>query len=271
MKDQLIYIIRFCMKLNFFKTIFINFRLLPFISACHLPILIFGQCKLHHLKGRIVFNCPIKFGQLLIGISDPLRSYQYKTYISLLGTIHVENHVVLRKGLQLSVVGDLYLEDSVHIGDHNTIICTDEITIKKGTRVANDTTFMDTDFHYVLNTENREIKQNHAPIELGENCWIGGNCVIKKGTKLPKGTILIGPFSSVSKDLTEIIPENSLIGGSPAKLIRSGYRRVNSKESDAIIRSHFKSHNNPFILNQETDIESFCMPQFINSIRNEIL
>lgn len=271
MKTKIIFYIRFFIKLNWLKTCIINFRLLSFHDALHFPILIFGPCYLHHLSGKVIFNQSIKFGMLIIGISDPIRSYSQKTYISLLGKVYVGNHVVLRRGLRLFVSGNLTLENSIYIGDNNTIICSDKVLIKEATRTANNITIMDTDFHYVLNTETREVKNNHAPIVIGENNWIGGHCVIKKGTKLPKGTIIIGPFSSVSKDLIGKIPENSMLGGSPVKLIRSGYRRVNSKDSDAIIKRYFKDHKTAYILPQNIDFDDFCMPKKTNNIQDELL
>lgn len=249
----------------------VNFRLLSLKDAVKFPILIFGKCRLHHLKGNIIFNCPVEFGQLLIGISDALRSFENSSYISLLGTLEVGNHVVLRRGIRLSVVGYLKIDDNVHIGDNNTIICTDKVEIKKATRFANNTSIMDTDFHYVINTNTREVKQNHAPIEIGENNWIGAWTTIKKGTRTPKGTIIAGPFSTIGKDMIGKIPENCFLAGSPVKMIREGFRRINSKESDAIIRKYFGNSDSPFVLGDDIDMDSFCMPQFQNNIADELL
>ena len=271
MKYRFVLLLRFFLKLNWWKTILINFRLLPFKKAIIFPVLIFGKCKLHHLKGAIVFNCPIQFGQLLIGLSDAVRSYDKSSYISLLGTLEVGKHVVLRRGIRLSVSGSLQLGDNVFISDNNTIICVDNVVIKNSTRFANNVTLMDTDFHYILNTITREVKQNHAPIEIGENNWIGSWTTIKKGAKTPKGTIIAGPFSTIGKDFIGRIPENSFLAGSPVKLIREGFRRVNSKESDALIRKHFCESALPFVLSDDVDIDSFCMPQRTNGISAELL
>lgn len=269
--DRLIFILRFLVKLNYLKTLIINFRCLKLKDAILFPILIFGPCRLHHLRGKIKFDCKVKTGQLLIGISDPVRSSFAKSYISLLGNMIIGSHVVIRRGIKLSITGTLVLRDSVFIGDNNTIICSDRIEIDKATRLANNVSVMDTDLHYVINIDTREIKNNHAPIYIGENNWIGTYTMVKKRTKTPKGTIIAGPFSSIGKDLTNKIPENSFIAGSPVKLIRTGFRRINNKQSDAIIAYHFNKFDSNFVLDDNFDIDKFCMPQKLNGIEDDML
>lgn len=56
----------------------------------------------------------------------------------------------------------------------------------------------------------------HAPVAIGNNCYIGPNCVIAKGVTLGDGTI-VGANSFVNKSF----PANSKIAGSPAKPIGS--------------------------------------------------
>ncbi len=273
MSNKATYVIRFLIKLNWIKTLKANFICLKPKDAIHFPILIFGPCDVHHLKrGSISFTPPtIKFGSILIGISDPVRSRFSKSYLCILGKVSIGEHCVLRRGINLFVTGNLSIGDNVLIADNNTIICTDSITFGNSVRVGPNSVFMDTDYHYVVNTNNRNIKQNHGVVVVGDGCWIGGNCHLKKNAQLPKGTIMAGPFSSLSKNLIGIIPENSFIGGSPAKLIASGFRRVNNKQSDAKIHKHFMESNKPYILEDVIDIDEFCTPQTINSISDELL
>ena len=54
-----------------------------------------------------------------------------------------------------------------------------------------------------------------APVEIGEDVWIGANTVILKGVKIGKGSI-IGACSLVNKD----IPPFSIAYGTPAKVER---------------------------------------------------
>lgn len=247
-------------RVNIFKTILINFMAFPLRTAFKFPILVYGPCKISSLSGKINIdeNC-IRKGILKIGICDANRSFFSKSYLRITGTLNIHGQVVKRRGGSIFVGEDctLDLHDEAYIGDNVTIIVQDKITIGKSVRIANDVLIMDSDFHYVLNVNNGIVKNNHAPVVINDYCWIGGNCVIKKGVILPKGTILTGPYSMVSKDYSSI-PEYSIIGGCPAKLISSGFRRVNNSKSDSVIQNHYLTTDEPFVL--DSDVESFCSP-----------
>lgn len=249
-------------RINWFRTLQINFILLPFHIAKKLPILIYGPCKLGVLRGEVIFATEPYRGMLKIGITDPFRSIDSVSYIEHTGTILLGDEVVLRRGLHLVVLGQLSLGNHVYIGDNNYIYVLKNITLGSGTRIGNNTTMMDTDFHYIVNTANNSIKDNNAPIEIGEQNWIGGYCTIKKGTKTPKGTIIAGPYSMVGKDYTSIIKEYSLIAGSPAKLLVENVRRVNNVQSEQQLLKYFKKNSQPYTIPSE-EIDAFCLPSTI--------
>lgn len=246
-------------KINWLKTLEINFFLLPFTIAIKLPILVYGKCELGMLNGKVNFSTTPYKGMLKIGITDPFRSVESTSFVHIQGTIEVGEQVVLRRGIHMHIVGMLRLEDHVYIGDNNSIYASKCIIIKKGTRVGNNTSFIDTDFHYIINTQNNTVKDNTLPVEIGEQNWIGGNCIIKKGTKTPRGTIIAGPYSMTSKDYTIVINEYSLIAGSPAKLLIENVRRINNTESEKALYEHFKKTTEQYILAQDA-MESFCLP-----------
>lgn len=248
--------------LNFYKTFYINFILLKWKDAIKWPILIYGPCRIQDLSGKIKFSSPIKRGQLIIGKSDPVRSFHSKSFISIKGNLSIGEKIVLRKGINLYIAknGFLSIEDHVYIGDNNTIIVYGNTLIGKATRVGNNTTFMDTDFHYIINTETRTVHPNIGSIAIGQNCWIGGNCIIKKNAKLPTGTILAGPFSMVGKSYINKIPEYSIIGGSPAKLLVEHQRRINNSSMETMLSKHFSQTNELYHFDFNIDLDEICMP-----------
>ena len=56
---------------------------------------------------------------------------------------------------------------------------------------------------------------------IGHDVWIGANCVVRQGIKIGSGAV-IGAGSVVTKD----VPENSIVCGVPAKLLRNRFEPV---------------------------------------------
>ena len=105
------------------------------------------------------------------------------------------------------------------------------------------------------------VKKSHAPIVIGENNWIGAWCTVKKGAQLPKGTIVAGPYSMVGKNYVELIPEYSMIAGSPAKLVVGGVQRIKDLKTEEILRKHFLLRDEPFVFPAGDDMDIFCTGQ----------
>lgn len=86
------------------------------------------------------------------------------------------------------------------------------ITIGNGTLIGHNV---------VLATLNHEFNPSHradicpCPIKIGCNVWIGSNATILPGVTIGDGAI-IAAGAAVSKD----VPENAVVGGVPAKVIR---------------------------------------------------
>lgn len=53
------------------------------------------------------------------------------------------------------------------------------------------------------------------PIEIGNDVWIGARCIILQGIKIGNGAI-VGAGAVVTKD----VPEYTIVGGNPAKVIK---------------------------------------------------
>jgi acetyltransferase-like isoleucine patch superfamily enzyme len=88
---------------------------------------------------------------------------------------------------------------------------------------------MDTDFHRLKLTDGRPSPMSHAPVKIGDYCWISANCMIMKGTVIPPRCV-IGACSFLNRGYD--CPEASLIAGHPAKFIKTGLYR--DKDDDKI-------------------------------------
>lgn len=249
-------------RLNVCKTLVANFLFVPFNYAFKFPILIYGPCRVRG-NGNVEFKGYIRKGMLKIGQSDAVRSCFEKTYLQIDGELFCGNNVIIRRGTKINITktGRVTLDDNVFVSDSNTIISVCSIHIGSGTRIGNNTTFMDTDFHYIINTKTKQVRKSNSPIEIGENNWIGGNCIIKKGSKTPQGTILAGPFSMIGKNYIDKVPEYSIIGGSPAKLIVENMRRVNNDNTQLLLDKHFEGTVEPYQFSVNINLDKICLPE----------
>lgn len=251
-------------RINFIKTLYINFMAFPIKVAIKIPIYVYGPCKIAHIdKGSIVLVGDIKRGMIRIGKTHPVKSYHSKSYIEIHGILKMHDGNILRRGihLQISKSGVFSIGKNTTIGTNCTIMCFKSIYIGDNTSVGGETTIMDSDFHYVVDLENRSVFPKDKDIYIDDNCWIGANCTIKKGTKIPIGTIVAGPYSMIGKDYTTSIPEYSIIGGSPSKLIKSGYRRINNNDIDKDIYTYYKNNTKLFFFSSDIKMEDVCIPQ----------
>jgi acetyltransferase-like isoleucine patch superfamily enzyme len=126
--------------------------------------------------------------------------------------------------------GILTIGENASFGTFIKIVSSKSITIKNNLLASLECLFFDTDFHFMINTINHEFR-NNCKLVIGENCWIGNRTSILKGTILPDHCI-VGSNSLCNKDYKSIVKENSVIQGSPAKLIKENISSINSKSAE---------------------------------------
>ena len=116
------------------------------------------------------------------------------------------NTVLVYENASLSI-SDGYMNEEA------TISCSKEIVIGKGTIIARYVIIRDWDSHSIV-YENGEISEPKA-IYIGENVWIGERAIILKGVKIGNGAII-----SAGAIVTKDVPENCIVAGIPAKVIK---------------------------------------------------
>lgn len=112
----------------------------------------------------------------------------------------------------------------VEIGEHcgisgSTIYSWDSIKIGNFTRVGANCKIIDNDFHPVeLEFRHKGLNEEYtrkAPIVIGDDCFIGMNSIILKGTILGDN-VVVGAGSVVHGTF----PDNCIIAGNPAKIVK---------------------------------------------------
>lgn len=111
----------------------------------------------------------------------------------------------------------------IEIGEHvgisgSTIYSWDSVKIGNYTRIGANCKIIDNDFHPTeLEYRHKGLNKEYTrrkPIVIGNDCFIGANSIILKGTKLGNN-VIVGAGSVVHGEW----PDNCIIAGNPAKYI----------------------------------------------------
>jgi acetyltransferase-like isoleucine patch superfamily enzyme len=127
-----------------------------------------------------------------------------------------------------SGLGSIDIGDLVYIGDDVIISTRQSIRIGARTMVSHGVQIFDNDSHpidardrhadYLNLIEGRP--RTHfipsAPIEIGEDCWIGANSIVLKGVRIGDRSI-VAAGSVVTAD----IGDDCVVAGNPARIVRS--------------------------------------------------
>lgn len=233
-------------RLNLIKTLYLNFKALPFKTAIKLPICIYGPVKIYWLKGKIEINTPNIFrGMIKLGKNNEFfNGVDSSAFIDLEkgsriifdGPCAISNNYKIR----VSSNATLHFGSYTFFGSSIKFICTDSISIGHHSRCAYESQFADTNSHFVYNSKNNSTTRRNGPIDIGAFNWIGNRTSVNKGTKTKEHTIVCAN-SLLNKDFSTIKEGNQMLGGTPAKLIASGMKRIFSTTVENEIISYFKN------------------------------
>ncbi|WP_130868532.1 DapH/DapD/GlmU-related protein [Intestinimonas massiliensis (ex Afouda et al. 2020)] len=106
--------------------------------------------------------------------------------------IHVGKNVFINMGCKFQDQGGIFIGDGALIG-HNVMLAT---------------------LNHAKSPKDR-ASMIPAPIRIGRNVWIGSNATVLPGVTIGDGAI-VAAGAVVDKD----VPENAIVGGVPAKIIR---------------------------------------------------
>lgn len=133
--------------------------------------------------------------------------------------IYLGNKVMLKEGAKICPT---HAKAKITIGDWTTIgynVCIfskSKISIGDNCLIAPFCYFVDSDHGTELGSLIREQSMEAAPINIGDDVWLGAGVIVTKGVNIGSGAI-VAAGSVVTKD----IQPNAVFGGSPAKFIRN--------------------------------------------------
>jgi len=140
--------------------------------------------------------------------------------------LHLGDNVRIGNSFQLSCFPEfggrryspkVVIEENCYMVDRIKILCSDTVTIRKNALLASDI-FITTENHgmdIASGVSYQHQPLSSAPVEIGENCWIGERAVILPG-------VTIGHWSVVAacSVVTKPVPPYTIVAGNPAKPIK---------------------------------------------------
>ncbi len=241
--QKILRIIRLVYKINWLKTLYINFKTQPINIAVKLPIIVYGKLKIYSLKGNIKIAPPISMGMIHIGKDldhNPVSLNPIKFTIN--GTLKFNGHALISGGSTITVWrGEIEIGKNVALGSGVQLKCIKNITIGDCSRIIALCSVMDTNVHYIKNILTGKIKKSFSPIKIGKNCWINSNSIISKGTIIPDYCIA-AQNTFLNKDYSKFCNSHTFFAGSPAKPISTNVQRIFDYTEETRLNAFFNDN-----------------------------
>lgn len=171
-----------------------------------------------HPSAKIIIKASLLYGK------NPVKGMRIPTCLRMEANTTLEIHdgpltrygtmpYNLRYGAYIEIVngGRLTIgQGAANVG--LTIMCAKEVTIGNGVRIGRNVSIRDWNgSHVIINDHYR----NHAPVRIEDHVWLCTGCTIMPGVTVGEGSV-VAANATVTKD----VPSHSLVGGSPAKVIK---------------------------------------------------
>lgn len=238
-------IMRMLLRLNIYKTLRVNFALLPFNQAIKLPIVVLGRLRLDGLQGRVVFDCPVKYATVMIGkCMDNMPIETAPTRLLVSGTLRFKGRCIINHSANVVVWqgSEMILGNYVVICSGVVVKSAYRVSVGDYTRITSGGFVMDTNVHAIKDITTGRVKRIFKPIEIGSYCWLAMNTSVTAGAKIPNYSISTRG-AVLNRDYTESGEIGCLLAGSPAKILRSNFQRIFDLRTEAKITQYF--HDNP--------------------------
>ena len=173
-----------------------------------------------------------------------------------MGGVSIEGAGILEFG------ANVVLAESVQIVNENRMSFGDCV------RVGYQTTLMDTDYHYIIDTREHTVRRNTAPVVIGSGTWISSTCKIMKNTHLPPDSV-VGGGSLVNRDYSSEVACQIFVG-TPAKPVKNNRRRIFNVKVEAEINRYFRTHPEAekHTVDFSEDLDTLCLSNFFRDERS---
>lgn len=237
------HIIGVLLRVHWLKTIYLNFRILPFSSAVKLPFVVTGKTHFRSLTGKVEFQCPIRFGLVNIGRDiDNMPISYVPAQLFLQGKLVIQGSCVVNQGANVVVWphGILKLGEGLLICSGVLLKATHYISIGKCAMISSGCFIMDSNIHCIRDMETGRVTKPTKPIHIGNYCWLSMNTSVMGGSTIPDCCIT-SRSAFINKNFDDINIGSFLVG-TPAVPIRENLQRVISFDREYEIHQFFLQH-----------------------------
>jgi acetyltransferase-like isoleucine patch superfamily enzyme len=213
----------FLYSLGYFnhKSIYFNFKYLPFRQAIRFPLFVSFRTRLIHAGGTITIKDPLKTGMIRIGFGEVgIFDKKYSRVMwEVKGDIVFEGSALFKFGSRVSVGkgAKLQIGNGFRISPDSSLVCFKKMTFGDNVRISWEVIIMDNDFHKIK-TLDGQLLNNPKEIVVGNHVWIGMRSTLLKGTILDDH-IIVGSGSLLNRPIRGT---HQIIAGNPARVIKEG-------------------------------------------------
>lgn len=201
------------------KTIYFNFRVLPFRDAIHLPIFVHYSVKLLELHKNIYLKCKnVKVFMIKIGLGGSSAISENKSYFlcQKKGTICFSGAASFGRGVSIRVDdGSLVFGRNFSANKNCFFSCSQKVQFGNDVLMGFNISVRDSDGHNVYYCQTK--KKNVADVVIGDHTWIASHTHILKGTVIGNESIVA--YGSIVWGKFEC--NHCLIGGYPGKILQN--------------------------------------------------
>ncbi|MDT0556720.1 acyltransferase [Patiriisocius hiemis] len=222
-------------SVNWIKTLYFNFKKLPFSEAKKLPFFFYGSVKFTNISGDFILEGPLKMGMIGFGLLfEKMTRQRGIAEINMQGKMLFKNHAHFGKDVIIYVSKNGYCEfgDMGCLGSNVKLICTNRVVIGNWTGIGYESQLIDTNSHPMMDTNTKTHFPIEGEIKIGDYNAISNRVTIMLNTKTPNNCV-IASNSLCNKDYSSL-GENILLGGIPAKLIRNNFARDWESEKEML-------------------------------------
>lgn len=128
----------------------------------------------------------------------------------------INGQVNILYGNHMSIGNDVFINGNCTFQDSNLVSLGDRVIIGPDTKFYCGSHSLDSKKRFGTRENGQKYLISYTkPISVGNDVWIGGNVTIIGGVKIGQN-VVIGAGAVVTKD----VPDNCVVGGVPAKLIK---------------------------------------------------